>query len=93
LEEIQRACDTGLDYYDRVREFKRFCDETPALANVLSHLPHVSYDFTIDWRRLPDMWPGGKESYGMRWDGIKQMVEGGSGKIDEAWLQLSEAWS
>jgi hypothetical protein len=89
IAEIQRACDTGLDYYDRIREFKRFCDETPVISNVLANLPHATYDFTVDWREMPDMWREGREGYGMRWNAITQMIAGGSRKVDEAWFQLS----
>ena len=85
--EIQRA--SGLDYHDRLREFKQFCDSTPLLANIITQLPEVAYDFSVDWQYVPDMWSGGNESYAMRWNAIMQMVEEGPGKVDEAWLQLA----
>jgi hypothetical protein len=89
ISEIQGACGLGLDYYDRFREFKQFCDNTPALAQLIDHLPLVPYDFTVDWRDMPKQWPGGKESYAMRWDAIKQIADGGPDKVDGAWLQIS----
>ena len=87
--EIQRACDLGLDYHDRLREFKLFCDKTPTISQILQLLPHMAYNFTVDWREIPDIWPSGEMGYAMRWDAIIQMVEGGSQKVKEAWLQLS----
>ena len=89
LTEVQNACDSGLDYHDRLREFKNFCDATPALAELLQQLPRATYDFDVDWRGIPYQWPGGRESYAMRWDAVQQMVDGGPQKVDSAWLQLS----
>ena len=87
--EIQASCDSGLDFYDRLREFKRFCDDTPALAQLVHELPSITYDFGVDFRDIRGQWPRGTESYAIRWDAIKQMVDGGPDKVDEAWLQLS----
>jgi len=89
VDEVQRACDRGLDYYDRIREFKCFCDDTPALAQFLSQLPLVPFDFRVEWQDVPNRWRGGKESYAMRWDAIRQMVDGGPDAVDMAWLQLA----
>ncbi|MBM4429864.1 MAG: hypothetical protein FJ026_05870 [Chloroflexi bacterium] len=86
--EVETACNSGLDYFDRLREFKRFCDKTPALAQIVGQLPQIPYDFNVDWRELPSRWPGGKEGDGMRWDAIRQMVDGGPQRVDSAWLQL-----
>ena len=87
--EIQTACDLGLDYYDRLREFKNLCDDTPALAHLIGQLPQISYDFTVDWRDMPGMWPSGKEGYAIRWDAIKQMIDGGPKQVNRAWQQIS----
>jgi hypothetical protein len=86
--EVQISCEPGLDYLDRLRAFKQFCDQTPALAHILRQLPPASYDFRVDWRDLSDMWPGGQESYAMRWDAITQCVRGGSAAVDQLWQQL-----
>lgn len=48
-----------LDYYDRLREFKCYCDSTPALANCLAQLPESDYDFTVHCQDMRDRWPGG----------------------------------
>ncbi len=89
VDEIQAACYSGLDYYDRLREFKRFCDDSPIFANYLGQLPQAQYDFTVDWREMPNKWPAGQAGYGLRWSAIRQMVDGGPHKVDEAWLHLS----
>lgn len=86
--EIQGACDFGLDYYDRLREFKDFCDNTPALAQILRSLPNAAYDFAVGWRDIPNQWRSGKQGYGMRWDAIKQMIDGGPDFVDQAWLHI-----
>jgi hypothetical protein len=88
VDEIQKACNLGLDYYDRLREFKHFCDNTPMLAYCLAGLPQVHYDFAVDRRDMGEMWPGGMEGYGMRWNAIGQIVDGGPSAVDVAWLQL-----
>lgn len=88
LVEVQVSCDLGLDYYDRLRAFKRFCDRTPALAQVLRQLPQVTYDFRVDWRDMPDMWPGGEEGYAMRWDAVSQIADGGTDKVRLLWHQI-----
>ncbi len=87
LAEIESACDLGIDYHDRLREFKHFCDNTPIFAQSIDQLPQANYDFSLSDRDLPHMWPGGKESYAMRWNAIGQIVDGGPHKLDEAWLQ------
>jgi hypothetical protein len=87
LNEIQRA--SGFDYHDRLREFKQFCDATPLLANIITQLPEIRYDFSVSWRSISNMWPGGRESYGMRWNAIVQMVVE-DGKVNEAWLQVDK---
>ena len=88
VEEIRGACDLGLDYYDRLREFKSFCDNTPALTQFINQLPSISYDFTIDWREIPNNWKSGNEGYAMRWGAIAQIIVGGPNDVDTAWLQL-----
>ena len=89
VSELENACDMGIDYYDCLREFKSYCEETPTLAQLITQLPKVKYDFNVDWREMPSRWLGGRESYAMRWDGICQMVEGGETKVEFAWLQLN----
>lgn len=89
LTEVQNACDSGLDYYDRLREFKAFCDNNPAFAEVLKQLPCVTYDFNVDYGEIPNQWPSGIESYAIRWNAVQQMVDGGPQKVEDAWLQVS----
>ena len=88
LVEIQASCDLGLDYYDRLRAFKQFCDTTPLLSQILQQLPQVTYDFRVDWRNMPDMWPDGEQSYAIRWDAVTQLVDGGTDKINLLWDQM-----
>jgi len=86
--EIENACDTIVDYYGRLREFKRFCDATPVLAGCLAELPQVSHDFTVSWQRMENRLSDGVEGYGMRWDAISQIVENGSHSLNRAWKQV-----
>lgn len=65
----------NIDYYDRLREFKHYCDSTPVLAHCLARLPQASYDFEGSLRT---QLPGGEGSYAMRWDAISQIVDAGS---------------
>lgn len=89
VSEVQSACDTGLDFHDRLREFKNYCDTTPTLAQVVGQLPHAPYDVTVDWRDIPSTWRNGKEGYSMRWDAINKMASGGPEIVDEFWTHLS----
>jgi len=85
---VFEACETKLNYHDHLRAFKEFCDNTPLLSSLINELPQVEYDFEVPWQSVPDKWPGEKASYGMKWSAIAQMVEGGPGKVDQAWPQL-----
>jgi hypothetical protein len=73
VNEISQASD--LDYHDRLRAFKQFCDEIPALHHCLAQLPQVPYDFA--WLNKSDRWPAGEEGYAMRWDAINKVVDPG----------------
>jgi len=86
--EIRNACSSGLDYHDRLREFKCFCDSTPMLADCLAELPQVPYDFTVHRDEMREMWPGGMEGYGMRWDAIRKIVDGGRSAEHRAFRQV-----
>jgi hypothetical protein len=88
VSEIQNACNFGLDYHDRLREFKLFCDKTPVISQLLLLLPDETYDFDVDWRDIPDIWRSGENGYAMRWNAIAQMVEGGATKVEDAWISL-----
>jgi hypothetical protein len=79
---------SGFDFYDRLREFKQYCDRTPALAGCLAQLPNASYDFNIDWRDIDDQWPEGEKGVAYRWDAISQIVDLGSDGVRKAWDQL-----
>lgn len=89
LDEIQGACDIGLDYHDRLREFKNFCEDTPTLAQFIKQLPSTSYDLTANRREIPNNWKSGNDGYAMRWSAIIQMVEGGPDEVDNVWCHLS----
>lgn len=78
----------SVDYYDRLRALKRFCDATPALALCLAQLPRAPYDFTVDWRDLADHWPEGEEGYAYRWDAITQAVGAHSNNGDLIFVQM-----
>lgn len=90
VNEITGACEAGYDYHDRIRAFKGFCDETPVISQMLEDLPDTTYDFGVNWRDLDKIWPGGIESYGMRWNAITQIVSD-SEKVHSAWPQLAPA--
>lgn len=75
-----------LQYYDRLREFKQHCDDTPVLANSLNQLPKAHYDFGIEWQRMDGQWPAGEAGKGFRWDAIVQIVD--HGNLDRFYQQL-----
>jgi hypothetical protein len=86
---INEICNAHVQvYYDRLREFKHYCDITPVLASCLAQLPQASYDFGVDWRDLPDRWPSGEAGHAYRWDAINQAVDGWSDKKDLIFAQL-----
>jgi hypothetical protein len=78
------------DYYDRLRAYKEYCEQVPALAQCLSSLPEAYYDFQIDWREIESNWPGGAASYATRWSAIKQLVEPGPKGVSLAWDQMPD---
>jgi hypothetical protein len=88
VKEIEGAWDFVIDYHDRLREFRQFCDDTPALAQLIAQLPHTPYDFKVDRRDMQNQWRSGKQGYAMRWDAIKQIVDGGPQKVQTTWLQI-----
>lgn len=83
VNEIGNAYESS--YFDRLREFKRYCDSTPVLASCLAQLPEASYDFEVDPRDLEKRWPGGEASYSYRWDAIRQIVDGGPDGLRRFW--------
>lgn len=72
INEIRDAHAHDPFYYDRLREFKHYCDTTPVIASCLAQLPQISYDFNVGRRNLK--LPDGKAGYASRWDAIKQVV-------------------
>jgi len=66
-----------LNYHDRLREFKRYCDTTPALAACLAELPQAEFDLRADWRDQEELWPPGEAGYAYRWAAIKQVAASG----------------
>jgi hypothetical protein len=67
-----------LHYHDRLREFKHYCETTPALAGCLAQLPMVEFDFSADWRDWEQLWPTAEAGYAYRWDAIKKVVASGN---------------
>lgn len=61
-------------YWDRLVEFRLFCEIRPALACSLAQLPEVPYDWQKNWHEV--RWPWGEEqNCAFRWDAIKQLTE------------------
>jgi len=67
------------DYHDRLREFKRFCDNTSVLTNCIASLPHAIFDFhqhelgdILQWNNIN--WPEGEKGYAIRWNALSQIV-------------------
>ena len=83
FDEVAKAGE--LDYHDRLREFKNYCDGTLVLVHCLSQLPQGSYDFRgkIDHQLL-----GNEKGYAIRRDAIGQIVSDPRG-VDRAWEQLN----
>lgn len=79
---------SNLDFYDRLRAFKRFCDGTAAIAYCLDQLPKVPYPLDSHWRDIRDQWPDGEKGYAIRWDAITQMVDSGPARVQHVWLNL-----
>jgi hypothetical protein len=72
VDEISQA--DKLDYYDRLRAFKRFCDDEPVLAHCLVQLPRASFHFK-QLAYIEKIWPAGEESYAKRWAAISEVVD------------------
>jgi len=78
---------TWIDYVDRLREFRDYCNRTPVLANILAALPQVEYDFTIGMQYMQRQWPHGEAGYALRWDAINKVVESGSDRLIQSQLK------
>jgi hypothetical protein len=61
-------------FWDRLVDFRYFCETTPALACSLAQLPPVPYDWGRQWHQI--MWPlRPEERCAFRWDAIKQLTD------------------
>ena len=59
-----------IDFYDRLRAFKEYCEQTSIIASCLFQLPKASYNFYVQ-----EKLPAGDAGYSARWDAIRQIVE------------------
>jgi hypothetical protein len=83
--EIQNA-DEGT-YYDRLREFRNYCNATPSLAFCLNQLPPISSDYSIhEWNS-----PAGPPGYSYRWNAINRALDRSSHIMDQIESQTTLA--
>jgi len=75
------------NYYDRLRDFKNYCERTPVLKHCLAQLPQACYD--LKRIQTESQWPGGEGSYALQWDAISQIVDGGPGLVHSALRNLT----
>lgn len=89
-DELHAACEVGVAYHDRLRAFKHFCDNSPIFASHLNQLPKAAYDFKRSIGETPNQFDDSEASYGLRWNAITQMVDGGTRMVSHAWNQLNQ---
>ena len=65
------------DCYDRLREFKRYCESTPIISHCLSSLPPAFIDLgSVNWSgaEQSNIWAEGESGYAQRWNAIELLT-------------------